>query len=142
MAAKGMVRTGLLYAILAFVGFPAQAAEPLVSIELNKLEVHGEACRAYLVLENKAGTAFESLKLDLVTFNAEGVVAKRLAVETAPLAAGKTSITVFDIAGQKCRGINRVLLNSILACRQAGAPRTDCLERVVTSARGRVPFIK
>jgi hypothetical protein len=137
-----MVRACLLGAILAFVGSSARAAEPLVSIELNKLEAHGEACRAYLVLENKTNAAFESLKLDLVTFDAQGVVAKRLAVETAPLAASKTSLTAFNIAKQDCGGIGRVLLNSILACRQAGSPRSDCLERVTTTARGRVPFIK
>lgn len=142
MAAKGMVRACLLGTILAFAGAAARAAEPLVSVELNKLEAHGDACRAYLVLENKTNDAFQSLKLDLVTFDPQGVVAKRLAVETAPLAASKTSITVFDIAKQDCSGIGRVLLNSILTCRQAGSPRTDCLERVATTARGRVSFIK
>lgn len=66
-----------------------------VAIELNKLEPQGDACRAYLVLKNGTTSAFETLKLDLVMFDADSVVARRLAVETALLPAGKTSLKVF-----------------------------------------------
>lgn len=120
----------------------AVAAEPTVSVELNKLKPNGEACRAYLVVKNDAGAAFETLKLDLVLFDTDGIVARRLAVETAPLPAGKTSLKVFDVAGQPCDGIGRVLLNDVLACRDNGGERTDCLGLVAPTARGAVPFIK
>lgn len=113
-----------------------------IDVELNKLEASGAACRAYLVLQNRAGSGFHSLKLDLVMFDTEGVVAKRLAVEAAPLANGKTSLKVFDIAGQTCDGIGRILLNDVLACQDADGPRQDCLAMTRTAARGPVPFIK
>lgn len=145
MTASGALRIYPLYllcAIPALFGYPAHAAEPSVTIELNKLEVQDKSCRAYLVLENKSGAPFESLKLDLVMFDTQGVVAKRLAVEAAPLAARKTTLTAFDITDQNCGEIGRVLLNGVLSCRQAGAPRTDCIEDIATSARGRVPFVK
>ena len=122
---------------------PAAAmADTAVSVELNKLEPNGEACRAYLVVKNDAGAAFETLKLDLVLFDTDGVVARRLAVETAPLPAGKTSLKVFDVAGLSCDGIGRVLLNDILACRDGSGERTDCAAFVTPTARGAVPFIK
>lgn len=120
----------------------AKSGDSSVSVELNKLEPNGTACRAYLLLKNDAGTAFESLKLDLVMFDRDGVVAKRVAVETAPLAARKTSLKVFDIPGQSCDGIGRILLNDIQACEAKSGPRPDCLELVAPSARGDVPFIK
>lgn len=52
------------------------------------------------------------------------------------------SLKVFDIADQPCGGIGRVLLNDVLACRDAAGPREDCLDLVVPSARGPIPFIE
>jgi hypothetical protein len=137
-----MVRALIAGAILAVFGVSAHAAEPAVSLELNKLEPNGSACRAYLVLQNDAGVAFETLKLDLVLFDGDGVVASRLAVETAPLADGKTSLKVFDVTDQPCDAIGRVLLNDVLACQDAGGPRHDCLDLVRPTARGAISFIK
>lgn len=118
------------------------AAEGGLKIELNKLETSENACRAYLLLENRSAVSFESLKLDLVLFDAEGVVAKRLAVEAAPLPQDKTSLKVFDIAKLPCDRISRVLLNKLTSCSDAQGSRSDCLAMVSTAARGTVPFIK
>jgi hypothetical protein len=136
-----VIRTTLKALALLAIALPARADGPSISIELNKLEANGAACRAYMVLNNSAGEAFESLKLDLVMFGTDGVVARRLAVETAPLAAGKTILKVFDIADQPCNGIGRVLLNDILTCRGA-EPRNDCLALVQTTSRAAAPFFK
>jgi len=134
-------RLALIFTFL--VGLPAAlAAADGVSIELNKLEPNGGACRAHLVLENGTGSAFETLKLDLVMFDTEGVVARRLAVETASLPAGKTSLKVFDIDGLACEAVGRVLLNDVMACADASGARDDCLALVTPSARGTVAFIK
>ena len=128
---------------LPVTGTRAPAAEgKAVTVELNKLEPNGQACRAYVVLSNGAGVAYDSLKLDLVLFDVDGVVAKRLAVETAPLAAGKTSLKVFDIDALPCAGIGRVLLNDVLACAAGGGARADCLADLAPTTRGPVPFIK
>lgn len=113
-----------------------------IAIELNKLEPNGEACRAYLVVKNAGEAALESLKLDLVMFDRDGVVAKRLAVQAAPLPAGKTSLKVFDIAGHDCAGIGSILLNDVLACEPAPQKGAGCLDRIAASARGDVPFMK
>ncbi len=120
---------------------PASSA-PEIKIELNKLESSENACRAYLLLENRSHLSFESLKLDLVLFDAEGVVAKRLAVEAAPLPKDKTSLKVFNISKLPCNGIGRVLLNKLTSCSDTQRARDDCLAMVSTSARGAVSFIK
>jgi hypothetical protein len=120
----------------------AGAAAPAITVELNKLEPRGGTCQPYLVLENRTEIAFESLKLDLVMFDPEGIVASRLAVETAPLPAGKTSLKVFEIAGMACDAIARILLNGLTSCRDGGGERDDCLALITTSARGKVGFIK
>ncbi|MCG8544912.1 MAG: Tat pathway signal sequence domain protein [Alphaproteobacteria bacterium] len=132
----------LVLALLFFGGMSVQAGDSNVRIELNKLEPQGDACRAYLVLQNGTDSAFASLKLDLVMFDTDGVVAKRLAVETAPLPAGKTSLKVFDMKALACERVGRLLLNTIMKCADASGDRENCLDSIATAARGSVPFIK
>jgi hypothetical protein len=135
--------TAFAAALAAVLALPAPAAaEPGIAVELNKLEPRKDACRAYLVLKNGTGSAFQELKLDLVMFDADGVVGRRVAVQGAPLGAGKTSLKVFDIDGIPCPGIGRILLNDVMACRDASGPRDDCTGLVTTSSRAAAPLIK
>ena len=134
---------GVLWTVsITLFTWAAQAAHADVSIELNKLEPNGGACRAYLVLENGTARSFEALKLDLVMFDTDGIVAKRLAVQAAPLAAGKTSLKVFDMTGLPCERVGRLLLNDVMDCLDADGARDDCLGLLSASQRGAVPFIK
>lgn len=120
----------------------AQAQPAEVAIELNKLEPRTDSCRAYLVLQNVTDGRFDSLKLDLVMFDSDGIIANRLAVETAPLPAGKTSLKAFDIGGLACEAIGRILVNDVLACEGAAVDAEGCLPLLSLSARGDVPFIQ
>ena len=117
----------------------AEDGPTAVGLELNRLEPQGDACRAYLLIDNSRGEAWRSLKLDLFVLNTDGVVEKRLGLETAPIAAHKTLIRVFDLAGLSCAAIGRLLLNDVLACEVASGPRTDCLERV--DPRSKLPAV-
>ncbi|MDA3922523.1 MAG: hypothetical protein PF501_17870 [Salinisphaera sp.] len=145
----------LLLAVLAVCCGPVFAQAGGVQIELNKLEQVNGACRAYLVTQNLTDSAFDSLKLDVVMFDSQGIVAKRLAVQLGPMPAGKTSLKVFDIPDLACDGIGQLLLNNVLECTSppsqptadggaANKPvqRDDCLSLVSVSQRGKVPFIK
>lgn len=136
------LRSLVAAAAFAAFGVPAIAADSTVTVELNKLEPNGDACRASLMLHNGAGTAFDSLKLDLVLLDNDGIVANRLAVETAPLTVGKTSLKVFDFADQQCGEVGRVLLNDVLACHDINGPRQDCLDVVSPTSLGSIAFIK
>jgi len=120
----------------------ADARSGAVRVELNKLEPRDGGCRAYLLLKNGTDSAFETLKLDLAMFDPDGVVSRRLAVEAAPLPAGKTSLKVFDVDGLSCTDIGSVLLNDVAACADGSGARDDCLGLVSVGARGSVEFIK
>ena len=121
----------------------AQAEEAAaVKIELNKLEAQGEACRAYLVLENGSDRTFSELKLDIVVFDSDGVVGRRLAVQAAPLPAGKTSLKVFDIRELACERLGRLLLNDVMTCGDETGARNDCLALIKATARAPLSFIK
>jgi hypothetical protein len=121
---------------------PPALAQQGLKIELNKLESVEGACRAYMLFENKSGTAFDSLKLDLVMFDPNGVINKRLAVEGAPLPVGKTSVKLFDIQGLACAEVDRILLNDVLSCRGPGGEISDCLIEIDTTSRNSVLFFK
>ena len=118
------------------------APDGSIQVELNKLEPSNGDCRAYLVLENKSSSGFEALKIDIVIFGTDGIVERRLAVQTAPLPPGKTSLKVFDMGGLSCERIGRLLLNDVLDCTDGAGTRDDCLALLTTSARTAVPFIE
>jgi len=118
------------------------AAEAGVSLDLNRLETQGGACRVTLVVVNGPAAA-EELKTDLVMFGPDGVVAKRLAVDLAPLAAGKTIVKMFDIPGTPCAGVGSILLNDAPACRFAGGRSgAACLEGIAVSSHAPTRFFK
>ena len=120
---------------------PVLAQEGL-RIELNKIEPVEGACRAYMIFENHSGEAYDSLKLDLVMFDSDGVINKRLAVEGAPLPVGKTSVKLFDIKDVACEQLGRILLNDVLSCRGPAGERNDCLAEIQTASRNLVSFFK
>ncbi len=116
------------------------AAGPALKIQLNRLEPAGEACRTYLVVDNGAGPALKSLKVDLFAFDTEGVAQKRLAVELGPIQDKKTVVRLFDFPGLACPKIGRVLLNDVLACEGGEASRESCLERIETDSKTSAAF--
>lgn len=132
-----------LFGIACFLTVGARvSAESPIKVELNKLENYDGACRAYLVFENTTTRDFTVFKLDLVMFGADGVIAKRLAVDTAPLHSAKTSVKLFDLAKLRCADIGRILINDIIECRDQRGKRTDCVSLVETSSRSTVPLVK
>lgn len=113
-----------------------------IRIELNKLEPLETACRAYLLFENRSPANFQSLKLDLVMFNPEGIINRRLAVEGGPLPAEKTSVKLFDIEGVSCDAVSRVLLNGVLSCSDGEGERANCLQIIEPASRSGTEFFK
>lgn len=120
---------------------PADEAAKL-NMELNKLETQGNACRTYLVFKNETDSSFKTLKLDLVVFDTGGIVAKRLAVEAAPLAADKTSLKVFDIGDVTCDKVGQLLLNDVTACADQDGEIDECIAKLELKSRGDVDFSK
>lgn len=135
---------GTIIMLLAWAS-PAPAQdneEATLRVELNKLEPVEADCRAYLLFENRTSVDFRSMKLDLVMFNAEGVINKRLAVQGGPLSPGKTSVKLFDIEGVGCEAVGRVLLNGVLECSDPEGERSACLELIETASRSSADFFK
>lgn len=139
----------------------ADAAAP-IPVELNKLEplpapaaapgngaAPSASCRAYIVVTNPDPTPITQLRLDLMLFGKDGVILRRIALDLGPLAPHKTAVRLFDLQGQPCAQIGRVLVNDVLACQTGqhdNAPaeeqRQACLDRLQVSSRASADLVK
>jgi len=129
--------------VCALAGVPAEAAatEPAkLSIELNKLEPQDKSCRAFFVVNNESPADYESLRLDVVIFQPDGVIGRRLAVNLAPLKPNKKIVKQFDLEGLACDQIGSLLINDVLECKVT--PASDCLAGLSVSSLTKVQLSK
>ena len=129
-------------ALLAPAAAAQSAAPAAITVELNKLDEAGADCRATMVVSNGLEDRLATLKLDLVFFDRDGIVAKRLATELGPLPAGKTAVKTFPVAGMACPAVSKVLVNEVLGCSTDSGAVPDCLERLGFSSRAAAGLAK
>ncbi|MBA1147246.1 Tat pathway signal sequence domain protein [Ectothiorhodospiraceae bacterium WFHF3C12] len=120
------------------------AADPgTIDVELNKLEDRDNGdCRAYMVFQNATESRLEVFQLDLVLFDADGIITRRLALEAGPLNAGKTVVKLFDMTSTACAEIGQILVNGVVECRTSKGPVSGCTRRTRVTTRADVPFLK
>jgi hypothetical protein len=109
---------------------PALAQD--MQIELNALENAESRCRMTFVIENKGKAAVESLKLDLVLFNTDGAVYRRMVVDMAPVRPAKTIVKAFATDGE-CAQVGKVLVNEVTACTPGDV--AACQDQLALSSR-------
>ena len=130
----------LRFFFFVFLGlfFPwlAVAEQPGIRLELNKLENVGEACRVYLLVEEKSGQHITRLDADFVLFDEDGIIIKRYLVPLAPMAAGQSRVRLFDLPSSSCDQISGILFNGTLNCSVDGSQ--DCPKFVLQSKDNRV----
>ena len=129
----------LLTLMPASPGVIAQEAKPL-SIELNDAADVKEGCRLSYVALNGTGILLEKASFEVYTFDAEGRVAQSLVFEFGRLPAGKTKVVQFDMAGQKCAAMSRILINDIAECSADGKKSTLCIDALQTKSRAAIAF--
>lgn len=127
--------------VLAVASGPVAAAQG-VAIELNKLEATDKGCRVYVVVNNAGEAAYQAYKVDLVLFQPDGIIGKRLALDLAPIRAAKRSVKLFDFDGVPCDRIGSVLINDLLDCRTDAGPQADCLAGLTLSSLTNVKLSK
>ena len=122
---------------------------PAITLELNKLEpvqaVAGAAagCRAYLVAADpEGGPKVDALRLDLVLFGTDGVIARRLALDVGPVQPGRMQVRPFELRDLACEAISQILVNDALICKIGGTDQTDCLDRLRTASRVSAKLVK
>lgn len=138
---SGRRSVALLAAMLTFGGaLGASAQEKSISIELNDAANVEGACRLIFVAINKSGSVIEKMSYDVVTFDATGKVGQSLTFQFGRLQIGKTKVVQFDLAGQTCDKISRLLVNDASECAVAGNASDVCLEALTTTTRTPIEF--
>jgi hypothetical protein len=138
-------RFGLVLAVVAATAawaLPVRAADPGISIELNKAEDNGGSCVASFVLRNGLGQPLDRFNLDLYVFDNNGVIARQVLLDLAPLRNDKTTVFRFALIDRPCADIGHVLVNDIPACRAEGGQTMDCLKDLTIASRGRIALTK
>ncbi|NBC34177.1 MAG: Tat pathway signal sequence domain protein [Alphaproteobacteria bacterium] len=114
------------------------AADPEITIDLNRLDPSERGCRVHLVIANDTPHDFSRFEVDWVFFDGDGVISERTALEVAPLLARRTSVKQFVIDRLDCAAIDSALINGVTVCDSAEGPVADCLRLVEPMSRGGV----
>lgn len=122
------------------VPFGALAQEKAISIELNDATDVGGACRLVFVAVNGTGIILEKTAFDVVTFDATGKVGQSLTFQFGRLQVGKTKVVQFDLPGQTCAGISRLLVNDVSDCSVDGKASDLCMDALATKTRTTIEF--
>lgn len=114
--------------------------EKAISIELNDATNVDSACRLVFVAVNKTGVVLDKTSYDVVTFDAAGKVGKSLTFQFGRLPVGKTKVVQFDLPGQACDTISRLLVNDIAECSVDGKASDVCIDALTTTTRAKIEF--
>jgi hypothetical protein len=138
-----------LYAVAALVlaACPAfaQDATPAIALELNGVadvpDVAEGACRLTYVANNGLAAPLEKTSFQMAVFDAAGAVTRLIALDFGALAVGKTKVVQFDIPGQTCAQISRIVVNDVVQCTTTGGAAVDgCLSALATASRSSIQF--
>ncbi len=125
------------------LGGSVSAAEPGLDIELNKAEDGNGTCVASLVVRNDMGHTLDRFSMDLYVFDRDGVIARQVLLDLAPLRGDKTTVARFNLIAGPCAEVSRILVNDIPSCRGEGSGETlDCLNALTVSSRGSIEMVK
>ncbi len=145
-ARDGIAGAVFFGAALIAIGFgapPAVAAELGLNIEFNKAEDSGGACVASFVVRNDMGQSLDRFSMDLYVFDGDGVIARQVLLDLAPLRGNKTTVARFNLIARPCAEVSRILVNDIPSCRGAASGETlDCLAALSVSSRNAIEMVK
>jgi hypothetical protein len=127
---------------LAFVAQPLVAAAPELLIELNKLEDTDQGCRSLFLFDNGTGHELNRFRVDLILFDPEGVYAKQLLLDLAPLYQDKKVLASFLLAEKPCSSIGSILVNGLPLCEDGSGAQVDCVPLLKVESRTDVPLEK
>ena len=127
---------------LAVLAQPLVAAEAELLIELNKLEDTEQGCRSLFLFDNATGHELNRFRVDLILFNQEGVYAKQLLLDMAPLYEDKKVLASFLLAEEPCASIGSILVNDLPWCENGSGAEVDCVPLLKVESRTEVPLEK
>jgi hypothetical protein len=121
---------------------PLTAAESELLIELNKLEDTDQGCRSLFVFDNATGHELNRFQVDLILFDQEGVYARQVMLDMAPLSEDKKVVASFLLPDQQCATIGSILVNDLPQCENGAGAQVDCVKLLEVRSRTDTPLEK
>ena len=121
---------------------PLAAAEGELLIELNKLEDTDQGCRSLFVFDNATGHELNRFQVDLILFDQDGVYAKQVLLDMAPLTEDKKVLASFLLPDQQCAAIGSILINGLPQCEDGAGAQLDCVKLLEVRTRTDTPLEK
>lgn len=120
----------------------AQDSGGQLLLELNNAApIEGGGCRLTYVVTNAGETGLTDATFRVGVFDAGGVVRSILALGFGALPSGKTRLALFDLAGQECTDISRLVVDSADSCLLEDGAKSDfCMTGLSTSSRTDIQF--
>ncbi|QFT30362.1 hypothetical protein FIV00_07750 [Labrenzia sp. THAF82] len=97
---------------------PAQSQQetPHISLELNKLEASGTACRLSFVMENRSSQDIDAASYEIVVFGKNDVINQMSVFDFGVLPQDKTIVRQFELSNLTCEGTGKLLINGPAGC--------------------------
>jgi hypothetical protein len=131
-------------AVMVLAACPAfaQDATPALALELNGAADTPEgACRLTYVANNGLAAPLEQTSFQMAVFDTAGAVTRLIVLDFGALTVGKTKVVQFDIPGQTCAQISRIVVNDVAQCTTTGGTAVDgCLTALATASRSSIQF--
>jgi hypothetical protein len=120
----------------------AQDAAPSLALELNGAADTPEgACRLTYVANNGLAAPLEQTSFQMAVFDTAGAVTRLIVLDFGALTVGKTKVVQFDIPGQTCAQISRIVVNDVAQCTTTGGAAVEgCLTALATASRSSIQF--
>jgi hypothetical protein len=120
---------------LLVIAQPLAADEAELLIELNKLENTDQGCRSLFVFDNATGHELNRFQVDLILFDQEGVYARQVMLDMAPLSQDKKILASFLLPNQQCDTIGSILVNGLPQCEDGAGAELDCVKLLEVRSR-------
>lgn len=144
MGERMELRLSAVFAMMMMAASPAfaQDAAPALALELNGAADTPEgACRLTYVANNGLAAPLEQTSFQMAVFDTAGAVTRLIVLDFGALTVGKTKVVQFDIPGQTCAQISRIVVNDVAQCTTTGGTPVDgCLTALATASRSSIQF--
>lgn len=140
---RGMMIAAILAIHLAVPAVRAQ--EPVkpgeINLELNNAQqIAGGGCRLSVVVNNGLDYPLVDLGLEVVSFDAGGLVNQFLRLDFTRIASRKARILQFDLADSPCDAIGRLYVNDAVNCAPADGQSVYCMDLITLANRTKIEF--
>lgn len=134
----GLIMLGVAVGLFVGLSGAAYAQDQKLSVELNRVDQQGEACRFDWRVTNRTESGIDDLAADIVLFDQAGVNIARMVVPFGALAREKSVLRSFQLRPFECARVGEALLNGVAQC--VADPPLDCLAAIAVSSRASIPL--